>query len=170
MVSSTSAAFKPFHEFAFVFQDDVNLQYAGGTAVPNLEIDDDPENSGQKAVNYRTEPLWYRGGWGPETPLTGNGPGFRTRQFTQFDQILHNSWIAAAIPRLRCSRRTPARSFACASCIRPATPSRTSSSCTATPGYEMPYVAELDPDRPQRKLAVDRHPGRPSARATTSTP
>ena len=92
-VSSTSSAFKPFHEFAFVIQDDVNLVYASGKAVPNLEIDDDPENSGQKAVNYRAEPLWYRGGWGPETPLTGNGPGFRTRQFPQFDQTFHNSWV-----------------------------------------------------------------------------
>ena len=93
VVSSTSTAFKPFHEFAFVFQDDINLQYASGTPVPNLEIDDDPENSGQKAINYRTDPVWYRGGWGPETPLTGNGPGFRTRQFTAFDQIFHNSWV-----------------------------------------------------------------------------
>jgi hypothetical protein len=92
-VSSTTAAFNPFHEFAFVIQDDVNLQYAGGGAVPNLAVDDDPENSGQKAINYRAEPLWYRGGWGPETPLTGNGPGFRTRLFTHFDRLLDNSWV-----------------------------------------------------------------------------
>jgi len=75
-----------------VIQDDVNLRYANGTAVPNLAIDDDAENSGQKAINYRAEPLWYRGGWGPETPLTGDGPGFRTRLFPQFDQLLHNNW------------------------------------------------------------------------------
>ncbi|HEX4962269.1 MAG TPA: copper oxidase [Thermoanaerobaculia bacterium] len=92
-VSSSTGAFKPFKEFAFVIQDDVNLQFAGGTPVPNLDVDDDPENSGQKAINYRAEPLWYRGGWGPETPITGNGPGFTTRQFTQFDLLLHNSWV-----------------------------------------------------------------------------
>jgi hypothetical protein len=91
-VSSSNGSFKAFHELAFIIQDDVNLRYAGGTAVPNLAIDDDAENSGQKAVNYRAEPLWYRGGWGPETPLTGNGPGFRTRQLAQFDQILSNAW------------------------------------------------------------------------------
>jgi hypothetical protein len=91
-ISSPGGSFKPFHEFAFIIQDDVNMRYAGGAPVPNLAIDDDAENSGQKAVNYRAEPLWYRGGWGPETPLTGNGPGFRTRQFAQFDQILHNGW------------------------------------------------------------------------------
>ena len=86
MVSSTSGAFKTFHEFTVVIQDDVNLQFAGGTPVPNLDVDDDPENSGQKAVNYRAEPLWYRGGWGPETPLTGDSTGFQTRDFAQFDQ------------------------------------------------------------------------------------
>ncbi len=86
-ISSPSSAFKPFHEFAFVIQDDVNLQYASRTAVPNLAIDDDAENSGQKAINYRAEPLWYRGGWGPETPLTD------TRLFTQFDLINHNTWV-----------------------------------------------------------------------------
>jgi manganese oxidase len=92
-ISSSNASFKTFQEFAFVIQDDVNLQFSKGTPVPNLEIDDDPENSGQKAVNYRAEPVWFRGGWMPDTPLTGDGPGFRTRQFTQFDQILHNSWV-----------------------------------------------------------------------------
>ncbi len=97
-VSSSNSSFRPFHEFAFVIQDDVNLQFAGGTPVPNLDIDDDPENSGQKAINYRAEPVWYRGGWGPETPLTGNGSGFRTRLFPQFDQILHNSWIGGGDP------------------------------------------------------------------------
>ncbi|HEV7507581.1 MAG TPA: copper oxidase [Thermoanaerobaculia bacterium] len=92
-VSSTTGAFRPFHEFAFVVQDDVNFQYSGGAPVPSLVTDDDSNASGQKAVNYRAEPLWYRAGWGPETPITGNGPGFRTRQFTQFDQLLHNSWV-----------------------------------------------------------------------------
>jgi len=61
-------------------------------------VDDDPENSGQKAVNYRAEPLWYRGGWGPETPLNGGSSGFQTRDFTQFDQLLHNSWVGGGDP------------------------------------------------------------------------
>ncbi|MEA2602250.1 MAG: manganese oxidase [Acidobacteriota bacterium] len=93
VISSPSSAFKPFHEFALIIQDDVNLQFGDGTPVPNLKVDDDPENSGQKAVNYRAEPLWYRGGWTPETPLNGSLPGFTTRQFTQFDQLLHNGWV-----------------------------------------------------------------------------
>ena len=92
-VSSTNGSFTPFREHVLVIQDDVNLQFADGTPVPNLAIDDDPENSGQKAINYRTEPLWYRGGWTPQTPLSGNAPGFRTRQFTQFDELLSNGWV-----------------------------------------------------------------------------
>ena len=97
-VSSPSAAFKPFHEFDFLIQDDINFRYARGDPVPNLDVDEDPNASGQKAVNYRAEPIWYRAGWGPETPFTGNGPYFRTRQFPNFDQVLHNSWIGGNDP------------------------------------------------------------------------
>jgi manganese oxidase len=86
-ISSTNVSFTSFQEFAFVIQDDVNLQYSKGTAVPNLEIDDDPENSGQKAVNYRAEPLWFRGGWTPETPFS------ETKDHLQFDDILHNNQV-----------------------------------------------------------------------------
>ncbi|HEY9420385.1 MAG TPA: hypothetical protein VIW92_03140, partial [Thermoanaerobaculia bacterium] len=86
-VSSTNGSFPPFQEFAFVIQDDVNLQFSRGEEVPNLEIDDDPENSGQKAVNYRAEPLWFRGGWTPDTPLSA------TKDYQQFDEILHNNKV-----------------------------------------------------------------------------
>jgi hypothetical protein len=98
-VSSSDGSFKPFHELSFILQDDVNFRFAGdNSAVRSLVVDEDPNASGQKAINYRAEPLWYRAGWGPETPVTGNGPGFRTRQFTQLDQLLHNSWIGGADP------------------------------------------------------------------------
>ncbi|MFL6193296.1 MAG: hypothetical protein ACJ75H_03945 [Thermoanaerobaculia bacterium] len=102
-ISSPSSAFKPFHEFALLFQDDVNLQFAGsgGAPVPNLQIDDDAENSGQKAINYRTDPVWYRAGWTPDTNMTGNDaiiPGFKTRKFQDFDKIFHNDWIGGSYP------------------------------------------------------------------------
>jgi len=87
VISSPNGSFRSFHEFALIFQDDVNLQYAGGKPVPNLVIDDDAENSGQKAVNYRTEPLWNRVPRAPETPLEVTG------DFTSYDQLLHNSWV-----------------------------------------------------------------------------
>lgn len=39
------------------------------TAVPNLAGGEDPKDSGQKAINYRTEPLWTRLNFWPATPL-----------------------------------------------------------------------------------------------------
>ena len=76
VVSSANDSFKAFHEFAVVIQDDVNFQFTNGTPVENLDVDDDPENSGQKAVNYRAEPLWFRGAVA-----------------SQLDQVLHNNWV-----------------------------------------------------------------------------
>jgi hypothetical protein len=67
-----------FREFVTIFQTDVNLRFKGffneattefGIAVPNLAGAEDPEDSGQKAINYRTEPLWKRIGYPPNTPL-----------------------------------------------------------------------------------------------------
>jgi hypothetical protein len=57
-----------FREFVVVYQDDLNLRYADGDPVPSLDINEDPTESGQKAFNYRTEPLWFRLGYSPDTP------------------------------------------------------------------------------------------------------
>lgn len=59
-----------FREFVLMFQDDLNLRFGDGSAVPNTAEAEDPEDSGQKALNYRTEPLWARMGFAPDTPLT----------------------------------------------------------------------------------------------------
>jgi hypothetical protein len=73
----------------------VNLRFNGffgeattedGIAVPNLAEAEDPEDSGQKAVNYRTEPLWKRMGFAPDTPLT------KTREF-DFTNVLTNGQV-----------------------------------------------------------------------------
>lgn len=58
-----------FREHVLMFQNDLNLQMADGTAVPNLAQAEDPEDSGQKAFNYKTEPLWTRMGFAADTPL-----------------------------------------------------------------------------------------------------
>ena len=75
-----------FREHVMLFQNDLNLRYDGtmvsdtsrignpidavnGAAIPNLAEQEDAEDSGQKAVNYRTEPLWKRMGYAPDTPL-----------------------------------------------------------------------------------------------------
>jgi hypothetical protein len=59
-----------FREFVLFFQNFVNLRFGDGTAIPNIAQNEDPEDSGHKAFNYRTEPMWFRFGYPPETPLT----------------------------------------------------------------------------------------------------
>jgi manganese oxidase len=84
-----------FREFVTMFQNDINLRFNGfngeatstlGIAVPNLAEAEDPEDSGQKAVNYRTEPLWKRIGFAPNTPLE------KTREF-DFTNVLSNAQV-----------------------------------------------------------------------------
>jgi hypothetical protein len=65
-----------FREFVVLHQTDLNLRFGERVdengrpaAVPNLAEAEDPEDSGQKAFNYRTEPLWKRLGFEPDTPL-----------------------------------------------------------------------------------------------------
>lgn len=64
----TSATAGTFREFVVMMQNDVNLQ-SGTPAAPvkNLGGLDDPEDSGQKAINYRTEPFWKRLQYPPDT-------------------------------------------------------------------------------------------------------
>ena len=78
-----------FREFVVQFQTDLNLRYADGTPVPNLGGPggaEDAEDSGQKAINYRTEPLWKRMGYAPETPFE------LTRNF-DFTNVLTNALV-----------------------------------------------------------------------------
>ncbi|HKO96290.1 MAG TPA: hypothetical protein VJU86_04825 [Pyrinomonadaceae bacterium] len=67
-----------FREFVVQFQTDINMRYADGSAVRNVADEEDAEDSGQKAINYRTEPLWKRMDYSPETPLEET----RDRDFT----------------------------------------------------------------------------------------
>ncbi|MBS0168765.1 MAG: hypothetical protein JSR62_00305 [Nitrospira sp.] len=48
-----------FREFVLLYQDYLALQQFG-QPMPNLRNGDDAEDSGQKAFNYSTEPLWAR--------------------------------------------------------------------------------------------------------------
>ncbi|HVR96278.1 MAG TPA: hypothetical protein VMW27_06675 [Thermoanaerobaculia bacterium] len=84
-----------FREFVVQFQNDVNMyNFDGlgpavttGYATPNLAEIEDPEDSGQKAINYRTEPLWYRRGHNPDTPLPD------TDNFADWYDVLSNSQV-----------------------------------------------------------------------------
>ncbi|HEX5888545.1 MAG TPA: hypothetical protein VFY61_07565 [Pyrinomonadaceae bacterium] len=78
-----------FREFVMQFQTDINMRFADGSPVPNLggpEGAEDAEDSAQKAINYRTEPLWKRMGYAPETPFGV------TRNF-DFTNVLTNAMV-----------------------------------------------------------------------------
>lgn len=60
-----------YREFVAVWQDDLNLLDGAGNPVPNCcgEEANEFEDAGGKAINYRTEPLWFRLGFDPQTPI-----------------------------------------------------------------------------------------------------
>ena len=78
-----------FREFVVQFQTDINMRFADGSPVPNLGGPtgaEDPEDSAQKAINYRTEPLWKRMNYAPETP-------FETTRNFDFTNVLTNAQV-----------------------------------------------------------------------------
>ncbi|HEX8719809.1 MAG TPA: hypothetical protein VF736_04150, partial [Pyrinomonadaceae bacterium] len=98
---------RTFREFVMMLQNDVNLRMGAGdgVAVPNLAGEEDSEDSGQKAVNYRTEPLWKRVGYAPDAPLTGGAepgepvdPRTPTRDY-DFANALSNSQVGGSDPQ-----------------------------------------------------------------------
>jgi len=76
-----------FRDFVLQFQNDVNLRFGDGTAVPVIAEEEDPEDGAGKALNYRTEPMWTRLQFFPSTPLT------TTRTFI-FTNALNNVQVA----------------------------------------------------------------------------
>lgn len=76
--ATTYAAARPglglFRETVVVLQTGVNLRRGAGLPTdPAVELQagaEDPEDSGQKALNYKTEPMWKRLGFEPNAPLT----------------------------------------------------------------------------------------------------
>src|SRR4026207_2183873 len=78
-----------FREFVIQHQTDINMRFADGSPVPNLGGPtgaEDPEDSAQKAINYRTEPLWKRMNYAPQTPFE------ITRDF-DFTNVLTNAQV-----------------------------------------------------------------------------
>ncbi|HEX8148785.1 MAG TPA: hypothetical protein VF591_16505 [Pyrinomonadaceae bacterium] len=97
---------RTFREFVLMLQNDVNLRRGtgDGTALPNIAGEEDSEDSGHKAVNYRTEPLWKRMGFDPDAPLTGEpepgeptDPRTPTRDY-DFTNVLSNSQVGGLDP------------------------------------------------------------------------
>ena len=108
-----------FREFVVLFQNDVGLRtdrrYAScgqptggvvpgyGAPIENLGCGDDAEDSGQKGLNYRTEPLWKRMQHAPGTPFVN------TDDFNDWNDVLSNTMVGGATPRRRSSPAAPGR-------------------------------------------------------------
>ncbi|HEX6100044.1 MAG TPA: copper oxidase [Thermoanaerobaculia bacterium] len=95
---------KQFREFVVLMQNDVNLRFADGSAVPNTAEAEDPEDSAQKGLNYRTEPMWARMNFAPQTDLE------TTRTF-DFTNALSNSQVGGdpVTPVFTAKAGTPVR-------------------------------------------------------------
>ena len=91
-VTVTTPDVGQFREYVLLFQDNVNLRYRSGRPVPSMAVDEDPAESAQKGVNYRTEPLWFRLGHAPDTPVE------ETRNIPDYHLVLSNNWINGADP------------------------------------------------------------------------
>ncbi len=95
-----------FREFVLIYQNDVNMRTdqslgrlcfpgdpipaAGqGWPVENLGCMEDPEDTGQKAVNYTTEPLWKRMQHPPGTQFSD------TDDFNDWWDVLSNTKVGA---------------------------------------------------------------------------
>jgi hypothetical protein len=108
----TNADGTTFRDFALQFQNGVNLRYGDGTAVPVVALEEDPEDSGHKALNYRSEPFWKRMNYAPETPLNGGhgGTGLVTTDM-DFTNVLSNSLIGSdpVTPIFTAKAGTPVR-------------------------------------------------------------
>jgi hypothetical protein len=97
-----------FREFVLQFQNDINMRFKSGQPVPNLAEAEDPEDSGQKAINYRTEPFWTRLCYWPALRLTGNDEPIPAHQCPLSDakqtraldmtHSLHNNQIGGLDP------------------------------------------------------------------------
>ncbi|MEA2602502.1 MAG: manganese oxidase [Acidobacteriota bacterium] len=107
-VSAPGGPIASFREFALLFQDDVNMRTdveltprcnvptggvvtGKGAPVENLACLEDPEDSGQKALNYRTDPLWKRMQIPPGTPFT------ETRDRTDWWNVVSNTKVGTIL-------------------------------------------------------------------------
>ncbi|WP_349618497.1 manganese-oxidizing multicopper oxidase MnxG [Azotobacter salinestris] len=69
-----------YRDFSLVWHKALNLRWANGRPVENMAAEGfgvpvDPEDNSGMAVNYRSEPLWYRFGLPPDAPFGHGGWG-----------------------------------------------------------------------------------------------
>ena len=98
-------------EKVLLYQNDINMRFGERTqfghlkAVPNLGDEDDPEDTGQKAVNYRTEPMWKRMDYEPDLQFSET----RKKDFTKSLANIAGNGNDPVTPVFSSSRATPVR-------------------------------------------------------------
>jgi hypothetical protein len=99
-----------FREFVVFNQDGINLRDANGNAICPVEGGvpclgaDDSEDAGNMAVNYRSEPMWFRLGYAPGAP-------FEETRDVNMTNAVSNSQVGAdpATPVFTAKAGTPTR-------------------------------------------------------------
>jgi len=77
----TMATVGPFRDFVAVFQKKLTMYYGNGEPVEHLNgegvgIPEDSQENSAMAINYGTEPLWFRFGLLPNAPFGNTPDGF----------------------------------------------------------------------------------------------
>ena len=101
-------------DFATVFQKGLSFRYADGSAVENLAsegvgIPEDSHDSGQAAINYGSEPAWFRLKLAADAPFgnagTPNSLGSRTDAHKLYSNTLDGVGGDPATPVFTAARR-----------------------------------------------------------------
>ncbi|MFK3650793.1 hypothetical protein ACI2IY_20475 [Lysobacter enzymogenes] len=100
---------RSMRDFAIVHQKGLNFRYADGSAAANLAAEredarmspaqtapEDAQDAGHMAINYGSEPLWFRFGLAPDAPFGRDGFGGATDAWQAFsNQCCGNAGSAA---------------------------------------------------------------------------
>jgi len=104
-----------FRSFALSWQKGLNFRWADGQPVENIATEGfgvpaDPKDGSDMAINYKTEPLWYRFGKAPDAPF-GHADGHGHGDVENAHMAYSNALVGAdpVTPVLRVGRGQPFR-------------------------------------------------------------
>ncbi|SDY17126.1 hypothetical protein SAMN04487939_10152 [Lysobacter sp. yr284] len=96
-VAGSRTVQRTMRDFAIVHQKALNFRYGDGSAVANLAAEredarmspfdtapEDAQDAGHMAINYGSEPLWFRFGLAPDAPFGRDGFGGATQAWQAF--------------------------------------------------------------------------------------
>ncbi|MCP5364150.1 MAG: hypothetical protein H6905_02765 [Hyphomicrobiales bacterium] len=87
-----------FRDFVTVLQKGQNHKYADGTAIENIAsegqgIPEDSHDAGQQAINYGSEPLWFRFGLRPDAAFGHAGEAGSLGDLSNADEAYSNDLV-----------------------------------------------------------------------------